>query len=199
MLRSMNRGRYLPRRPLVIRRLRCPALGLFATAVIVATIAIIAHNRHFVVNLSPSLPYGLYRRIADEPARGRLVEFRLPIEPPSRARTPVQLVLKPIIAGQGDYVDTSGDSLWINGRPVAPIHRTDSAGRALPVWRASRRLEEDEFFTYSARVPNSFDSRYYGPVRRRDILAVYVPLWTLGEPVKQDDASRLTASSRTEP
>jgi type IV secretory pathway protease TraF len=29
---------------------------------------------------------------------------------------------------------------------------------------------------FSDRVPNSFDSRYYGPVQRAAMLGVYVPL-----------------------
>jgi type IV secretory pathway protease TraF len=34
-----------------------------------------------------------------------------------------------------------------------------------------------EYVVFSNRIPNSFDSRYYGPVHRRDILGVYAPIW----------------------
>lgn len=170
--------------------LRRPMLLLTLVPLTVWGMATFCMQRYFVVNFSPSLPLGLYRRVPDEPGRGRLAEFSLSVEAPSRLRHAfAQRVLKPIVAGQGDYVDTSGDSLLINGHRVAPIHTTDSAGHALPVWRASRRLQEGEFFTYSARVPNSFDSRYYGPVQHRNITSVYVPLWTWGEAVELNETS----------
>jgi len=35
-------------------------------------------------------------------------------------------------------------------------------------------------FVFSARVPNSFDSRYYGPVRRSDVMGSYRRLALLG-------------------
>jgi type IV secretory pathway protease TraF len=31
----------------------------------------------------------------------------------------------------------------------------------------------DEIFVFSARAPNSFDSRYYGPIHRADVLGSY--------------------------
>jgi len=171
-------------------------MALISAALAVWAMATFCAHRPFVVNLSPSLPLGLYRRVPAEPERGRLVEFSLAVEPPSRVRHAfAQRVLKPIVAVCGDYVDTSGDWLRINGQRVAPIYTRDSTGHALPIWRASRRLEEDEFFTYSARVPNSFDSRYYGPIPRRDIVAVYIPLWIWGEAVSPDEAPLGTALS----
>jgi len=139
-------------------------------------------RRFVVLNLSPSVPLGLYYEVDDEPEVGRLAEFRLPIEMRYRLiHGWEKIILKPIAAKPGDHVDTSGDWLWINSQRIAPIHTKDSKGHTLPVWRANRRLEQDEFFMYSARVSNSFDSRYYGPVRRSDIIAVREPLWTWGE------------------
>ncbi len=172
-------------------------LALFVTLLSASTLL---PKRLVVLNLSPSLPLGFYCAVSVEPAAGRLVEFRLSAQPVDGERfARHRVILKPILAGPGEHVDTTGDLLWVNEKLVAPIYTKDSNGHPLPVWRANRALEPDEFFVFSARVPNSFDSRYYGPIRRSDILAVYVPLWTLGEPVEQDDASRPTASSRTEP
>jgi len=70
-------------------------------------------------------------------------------------------------------VDTTGSFLVIDGRAIAPMPpNTDSAGRPLPVWRQSRVLGADEFFVFSGRIPNSFDSRCYGPIRREHIESV---------------------------
>ena len=52
-------------------------------------------------------------------------------------------------------------------RAMAPIATRDRQGRALPRWQGCRRMTQDELFVFSARVPNSFDSRYYGPVHQQ--------------------------------
>ena len=87
-------------------------------------------------------------------------------------------LLKPVVAGPGEWVDTTGDRLNVNGRPIAPMPPDrDGDGRPLPRWRAARRFGPDEFFAFSARIPNSFDSRCYGPVGRDQITAVRRLLW----------------------
>lgn len=155
----------------------------------------LATTRSIVLNTSPSIPLGLYYATDDEPAVGQLIELRLtantrslfPGVPICARRNAV--ILKPIAAGPGDYVDTTCDSLRINGQRVAPIHTTDSNGCPLHVWRANRKLGPDEFLVYSGRVPNSFDSRYFGPVLRSQIITVRTPLWTWGAAYEPDVAS----------
>lgn len=133
-----------------------------------------------VLNLSPSLPLGFYVAVDEEPAVGRLVEIRY------RTKTALCggydcFILKPICARSGDHVDTTGDWLHVNGQRFAPIVTHDSKGHALDVWRGNRVLNPGEFFVYSNRVPNSFDSRCFGPVRQQDIVAVREPLWVWGD------------------
>jgi len=142
-------------------------------------------DRLIIFNASPSIALGFYIACDHEPGLGELVEFELAPEfcgtlgSPNRSRRALR-VLKPIAAGPGDHVDTTGDWLVINARCIAPIFTVDSEGRPLPIWRARRVLNPDEFFVFSSRVPNSFDSRYYGPIRRADIIAVRRPLWIWG-------------------
>ena len=164
------------------RRLLKMALG---SMVVWAILPTLFGHRVVVINTSPSVAPGLYVRCAMEPVVGRIVDFRIP----SLARHYVQVrtgqdgedwyILKPIAAGPGDRVDTTGSSLIINGRAIAPMPPDfDSAGRPLPVWRQNRVLESDEFFVFSARIRNSFDSRCYGPIKREQIDAVRKPLIT---------------------
>jgi conjugative transfer signal peptidase TraF len=134
-------------------------------------------------NTTPSEPQGLYIRTHQPPAAGRLAAFPAP-----RAAFPyaeVKLgylhgvpVLKTLAAGPGDRVCTLTDHVVINGieRP-AIIAEHDREGRGLPHWRACRVLGRDEFFALSDRAPNSFDSRYFGPVFRAAIIGIYQPLW----------------------
>lgn len=142
-------------------------------------------DRQLVINTSPSVPPGLYVRSGEPPRVGVLIDFRLPDAAHRyvRSRTGEEAsnwyILKSIAAGPGDRVDTTGSSLFINGRAMAPMPPAfDGAGRALPSWRENRVLGPDEFFVFSARIPNSFDSRCYGPITRREIASVRRPLVT---------------------
>jgi type IV secretory pathway protease TraF len=112
------------------------------------------------------------------------VDFRIPARawPYIRERTCHTgrnwYILKPIAAGPGDHVDTMGRWLYINGRKIAPIYTHDEKSRLLPHWRADCVLGPHEYFVYSSRIWNSFDSRYYGPISLSQIAAVRVPLLT---------------------
>lgn len=138
------------------------------------------------INFSASLPRGVYVRCAGAPEAGSLIEFELPKT--SRSDTPGHdpgrrypaRLLKPIAATGGDQIDTTGAFLLIDGRRVAPMTTHDSHGNPLPVWRAKRTLTADEFFVFSDRVPNSLDSRHFGPIRRNQTVCVRRP-WLIWE------------------
>ena len=158
--------------------------GLTLTIVIAAASTFFA-DRQVVINTSPSVQPGIYVRSNAEPAVGAIVDFEIPAaaQPYIRARSGYSgecwYILKPIVAGPGDQVDTLNDWLVVNGKRIAPMPpREDSAGRPLPIWRGCRRLADDEFFVFSARIPNSFDSRCYGPIQRGEIISVRCPLIT---------------------
>ena len=163
-----------------IRKLAWP-LGLLSVWI---TVSLLLANRQLVINTSPSVAPGIYLRVDERPAVGRIIDFRIPDRawPYIRERTGRTgrhwYILKPIAAGPGDRIDTMGKWLYINGRKIAPIYTHDEKGRLLPHWRANCVLGPREYFVYSSRIWNSFDSRYYGPIRRRQIAAVRVPLLT---------------------
>lgn len=131
-----------------------------------------------LLNGSPSEPPGLYLR-AQGPARtGAIIAFRAPAAafPYADRHMPYlhqRPLLKAVAAVAGDMVCTHGETLAINGITRATIQTRDREGRALPHWSGCRSLRADELFVFSARVPNSFDSRYYGPVNQRAVLGVY--------------------------
>ena len=142
-------------------------------------------NRQIVINTSPSVRPGLYIRSWEPLHVGAIVDFRIPATARAyvRARTgkngDVWYILKPIAAGPGDRVDTTGKWLVINGRHIAPMPPQNYGdGHPLPIWRDSRVLGANEFFVFSNRIPNSFDSRSYGPICRTQIETVRIPLIT---------------------
>ncbi|MCR5881230.1 S26 family signal peptidase [Phenylobacterium sp. J367] len=132
-------------------------------------------------NRTASEPEGLYLRHAEPVSVGALVAFPAPSAAFPYAnghmaylrRVPI---LKSVAAVAGDHVCAANDRLEINGRVRAPILRQDRRGAALPRWDGCRRLRDGEVFVFSDRIPNSFDSRYFGPVNRAEIVGVFRPL-----------------------
>jgi conjugative transfer signal peptidase TraF len=172
------------RKLLALRRHPILSAGLTLTAVVAVASTFLA-DRQIVINTSPSVQPGIYIRSSATPKVGAIVDFEIPTaaQPYILARSGYSgenwYILKPIIAGPGDQVDTLGDWLIVNEKRIAAmLPREDSAHRPLPIWRACRRLADGEFFVFSARIPNSFDSRCYGPIKRREIMSVRCPLIT---------------------
>ena len=164
------------------RRVLCLSLSALA---LLGAVSICFANRQIVIDTSPSVAPGLYLRSSAAPAVGQLVEFRIPASVRSyiRCRTgrggQDWYILKPIAAGPGDRVETTEGQLRINGRFIAHMPpMRDGFGNLLPRWTESHVLGSDEFFVFSDRIPNSFDSRCYGPVKRGEIASVRRPLIT---------------------
>lgn len=141
-------------------------------------------DRQLLYNDSPSVPLGFwYRTSTDDVRPGKVIAFR----PPEPARQYVHDVLrrylhddllKPVVAGEGDeFCVLDSGKVTLNGAAIAEARDADQHGRRLPHWRGCRRLAADEF-AVMASLPNSFDSRYYGPVRGDEIRGTYAPLWT---------------------
>lgn len=136
-----------------------------------------------VYNPSPSEPTGFYRLTASAPAPGRLIAFHVPPAGLAYATAHIRYVvrnsiLKEIVAGPGSTVCEHDGSVFVDGRRWGSVAGRDRNGDALPHWSGCQHLGAGEFFALSNRIPNSFDSRYYGPVKSADVLGVYAPLWT---------------------
>lgn len=137
---------------------------------------------------SASLPMGIYIRSFGPPNAGKIVAFT----PPESAKRYQQargqalpqgfLFMKPIIAGSGDRVCNSADGLFVNDRPLAFTASHDVNGMALPMWQGCGQLGKGQYFTFSSHVPNSFDSRHFGPIKAETILGIYRPFLRSREP-----------------
>jgi conjugative transfer signal peptidase TraF len=135
-------------------------------------------------NPSPSEPEGFYWRTLEGPGVGKLIAFKVPAHGLKYARDHIDYVtrkngsiLKGVAAGPGDNVCARGGVLSINNQAAGIIAEQDRHGAALPKWNGCRRLGAGEWWVLSDRIPNSFDSRYFGPVPSANILGVYKPLW----------------------
>jgi conjugative transfer signal peptidase TraF len=121
-----------------------------------------------VWNASASVPLGLYRIQPGPVRRGDLVLIRLPPDIADLADWRRYLpksayLIKYVVAVAGDRVCRLGDRILVNGVFAARALRRDRSGRLMPVWHGCRVLATDGIFLL-ARGPQSFDSRYFGPL-----------------------------------
>ena len=163
-----------------VRRHRLSTLALLAVGSLALTFPK-AGAPVLVWNASPSVPVGLYRLTSRPPFTEALAVIRLP--EPLRILAETRgylrkgaLLIKPVAAGAGDTVCRHGPLVTINGRIVAHAGTWDAAGRPLPAWSGCFRLTADQIFVLSAD-PDSFDSRYTGPIAQAHVMGLAQPVW----------------------
>lgn len=146
------------------------------------------------VNISPSVPTGLYRTAPDRaPAVGDVVLLCPPDTPPfrlARARGYIaqgdcpggyQRLFKFILAAKMDEVTIDNDGVTVNGRLLphsAPLPE-DRAGRPLrPSTLPTTVLGARDLLVMTDADPRSFDARYFGLLDIAQVEAVVTPLLT---------------------
>jgi conjugative transfer signal peptidase TraF len=134
----------------------------------------------YVLNLSPSVPVGLYRLEGRHPHRGGLAVIRLsqPWRDLAASRGYLSTgasLIKPVAALAGDRVCRSDGRITINGRLAALAQPADNSGRVLPEWEGCKTLVEGELFLLSG-TEGSFDGRYFGVTPRSALIANAVPV-----------------------
>lgn len=145
------------------------------------------------VNVSASAPRGLYRMVTGHPTRGAWVVACVSSQSAALARARgylrpgpcpggVQPVLKPVVAIAGDVVEIRPEAVTVNGErlPDSATAASDSLGRELRhvAW-GQHVVGTDELWLVSTRVPNSWDSRYLGPISTEQVWSLARPLWTI--------------------
>lgn len=155
-----------------------------SAAAVGLVIAAAPHVPLLVWNASASAPRGFYAGQARERfGKGDLVLAHLPAAARHLASARAYLpwgvpVVKRIAAVPGDRICAQGRIISINARAVAQRRNADSRGRLLPKWYGCMTLDADYVFLLMAGVPDSFDGRYFGPIRRTAIIEKLTPLWT---------------------
>lgn len=133
-----------------------------------------------IYNGSQSVPTGFYLRRPDPITMGAFVTLRAADASAAYAHErgfdgAEDRFIKRVAAGAGARICASGDRVILgDGRELIRLER-DAAGRRLPAWSGCRTLGADEVFLLGD-TPDSFDSRYWGPVRRDRIDGVWRPL-----------------------
>lgn len=164
----------------------CATLGIAA----LAASALQARAARWVYNPSDSVPRGWYRIEPVDPSRPALhvddiVLARLPVEVAALAARRGYLpegipLLKRIGAMAPQRVCTAGRTVYVDDVPVALARYADGQGRGLQLWLHCRTLRPGELFMISATNPESFDSRYFGPIDAAAVFGRAQPIWTWG-------------------
>jgi conjugative transfer signal peptidase TraF len=160
-------------------------LWAMSASIIAILMSSLAEEPFLIYNASGSAPLGFYYLERRMPSRGELAVFKPPPDIELLIMThgvlpvPVPL-LKQIAGAGGDEICRAKEpvgTISVNGKVVAEVLEKDPRGLPLPSWEGCMRLVDGEYFLLQP-LPRSFDSRYFGPVLRCDILGVARPLWT---------------------
>jgi conjugative transfer signal peptidase TraF len=133
----------------------------------------------------------LYLASHKEPEKGDLVFIAVPDSPVfamakergylNVAFSPTPRLLKRLVGVVGDRVTIDGTGVVVNGIRLAnsvPL-KVDGAGRPLEIFAVKDNfLGRGEVLLMSEYNPESFDSRYFGPLPVSTIEAVATPLLT---------------------
>jgi len=160
-----------------------PTLSVMLVGVVfIGVSAMTTPAPRLVWNASASTPIGLYRVLPDAPECGDLVLIRPPQSTAEfaaeRGYLPAGVpLIKRVVAMAADDVCAFDGTVFVNGKSAAHQRETDRAGRPMPRWKGCRELIAGEFFLMNA-PEDSFDSRYFGPVMRAQIIGRIAPIWT---------------------
>ena len=79
-------------------------------------------------------------------------------------------LIKTVWAVSGEQICYKSGHVIVLGRPALIVLKHDALGRVLPSRSGCYELLKDEVFLVSTDVQTSFDSRYFGPVKRESLL-----------------------------
>lgn len=136
-------------------------------------------NQRVIFQITPSMPKGVYWIDKNTPVEvGSIIVFKLPAEAArlikERKWWPLSLkhyLMKPVVANRGDHVMILKGNLYINEKLFGTVQKFDSKGLPLPEMPLDRFLLDDEYFMAS-HYEKSFDSRYFGVIKKESVLGV---------------------------
>lgn len=144
------------------------------------------------LNLSGSIPVGLYMIERGDPERGSIVLACLPASVSRLAMERGYVrhggscpggampIGKPVLGIPGDTIDVTNAGLFLNGIavPQSEALSKDRQGRPLPqVEIGTYVVRKGELWLVSKHSRFSFDSRYFGPINTIEVRARVRPLW----------------------
>ncbi len=132
--------------------------------------------------VSSSMPKGWYLQT---PVQRLTYGTWVFLKPPTFAKNYLQrhhwlpnsgIMLKSIQALPGDWVCVKNHQLWINQQVAALTLTLDRHQQTIEQRPFCRLLTADEYLVLGLKDARSYDSRYFGPINRKQILAKAAPL-----------------------
>jgi conjugative transfer signal peptidase TraF len=171
-------------------------IALFGVGMVPVLLAHLVAVMKLRINLTPSMPLGIYRIVLMQPRSvrvGMLVAVCAPAKAAEIARRrgyllkgtcayETETLLKQVVAVDGDEVVMTAQGLVVDGRllPNSTVLVADHAARELTAWPIGRqRVAYGTLWVY-ANHRRSWDSRYWGPVPVRNVVAVVYPVFVVG-------------------
>lgn len=169
-------------------------LAILSPLAFVAIASFWLHNAGYRLNLSSSIPLGIYRVSETPIVRGDFVEYC----PPNQAMFQMAKargyllsgfscpnfyspIFKPIAAIEGDEIIINKGGVWVNGLWLSNSKPSfkDAKGRSLiPQNIPKTNVPSGQILLVSSYSARSFDGRYFGSVPatgiRAKLLALYV-------------------------
>jgi type IV secretory pathway protease TraF len=141
------------------------ATRIFLIAIVTAAIGLANRFAGLMLNLTDSEPTGIYLRVPGKPERGGMVALRS--------------LMKHVIAVPGDVVTVTPAGTYVNGQlfPHSAISATTKGYTPFPFGVYTLRPGQCWLLGTS---PDSWDSRYIGPVPIDLIEGSVEPVWTTG-------------------
>lgn len=159
-------------------------LSMFAGTALLVLPTFCKPDIRFIWNASASVPVGLYRIV---PGNHVDVTDLAVVIPPDglagyldeRGYLPRGVpLIKRVLALGGTTVCRSGSAIVAYGMTYGEARTQDTRGRPLPVWQGCHAIGDGDAFFMNWDSPDSFDSRYFGPLPLSIVVGRAIPLWT---------------------
>jgi type IV secretory pathway protease TraF len=131
-------------------------------------------------NASESIPVGWYFVAKRQPIIGEIAVIKpaewVQIFTSSRGYLPQNVwLLKPIFASHPSIICRFASHVFVDGKHVAKAKIKDKMHRLLPVWKGCKALTSTQYFVLG-RHRDSFDSRYFGPIEKHQVVGTAISL-----------------------
>lgn len=148
----------------------------------IALIGIAEFAQVFFINLTASIPTGIYVRTFGPIEKGDIVVYKpnklsidIGIEN-GYVKSPNELFIKYVgLIGSGQYIISESREFLVDGALMGKCHELDRFGNIMPFKPGEYQIAENEFLPVGS-ADRSFDGRYTGPVSRENIVCKAVPL-----------------------
>lgn len=154
-------------------------------------------NKYLIINITSSLPVGFYLKHENkDPKKGDIVVicpvqnevFMLAINrkyinlsDDKNSNCWSERLMKVVVAVEGDFVQAGSNGVFVNDKfqQNSQPQQIDSFNREMPKLELERHLQQGELFLLT---PNkkSFDSRYFGMVKKENVVTKVSPFLTWG-------------------